>query len=327
MTGPTELSALAEGVFLFTPQGVSRGAWGLANCVLVTDPEGRADAALVDTPYDRRLTCELLAAIDQVLTPGTRVRTVINSHPDGDHSFGNAFFEGADIISTEAHAQGRECWLTPQQMHALTQLPTTRVLGRYVRSRFSRFDFTGITVVGPNRTFSGRHSIRVGVTPVELIEIGPAHSATDLVVHLPGQAIVAAGDVVFADDHPVHWHGPLSAVLRACRTVLDLDPALVVPGHGRVLTPAEVRSHMDYLSELEHLIKERYAKGWPFYRAAADILERGFHPDMGAPERVVIVTGAEYAHLDGRKPPHVLQLAEQAARWTYEQHLPAAVPT
>ncbi|MEW2526313.1 hypothetical protein [Streptomyces sp. NPDC047071] len=48
---------------------------------------------------------------------------------------------------------------------------------------------------------------------------------------------------------------------------------------------------------------------------------------MDAPERVVIVTGAAYAHLDGRKPPHVLQLAEQAARWTYEQHLPAAVPT
>ncbi|WP_078869301.1 alpha/beta hydrolase [Streptomyces sp. NRRL B-1347] len=63
------------------------------------------------------------------------------------------------------------------------------------------------------------------------------------------------------------------------------------------------------------------------YRTAADILARGFYPDMGAPERVVIITGAEYAHLDGRKPPRVLQLAEQAARWTYEQHLPAAVTT
>ncbi|MFI8933995.1 hypothetical protein ACIG3E_40790 [Streptomyces sp. NPDC053474] len=65
----------------------------------------------------------------------------------------------------------------------------------------------------------------------------------------------------------------------------------------------------------------------PSSHRAADTLAHGFHPHISAAERVVIVTGAAYAHLDGRKPPPVSQLAEQTARWTYEQHLPVAVPT
>ncbi|QDQ15967.1 MBL fold metallo-hydrolase [Streptomyces spectabilis] len=177
-------------------------------------------------------------------------------------------------------------------------------------------------VVGPNQTFNGRHGIRVGATPVELIEVGPAHSATDLVVHLPDQAIVAAGDTVFADDHPVLRRGPLPSMLRACRTVLDLGPTPILPGHGRVLDPAEGRTSMTYVGGA------RTSHQGTAHQGPARLPRRRRHP--GA--RLLSGHGRPRTHRHHHRrrirsarrpqaPKHVLQLAQQAARRTYGQRL------
>ena len=125
-------------------------------------------------------------------------------------------------------------------------------------------------------------------------------------------------DQLFTDDHPVHWDGPLARIAAACETILALDPETVVPGHGPVMTPQDVRDYVTYLRRLEALVHTRHAAGVPAGEAAADILDTRFYDHLGLPERIVILTAVEYRHLDGETgEPDLVGLAAQAAGWAF----------
>ncbi|WP_324783637.1 MBL fold metallo-hydrolase [Streptomyces sp. H51] len=319
MNLPDGLIPLADGLHLWAPGHT--GTWGFANCLLITS--GR-QAALVDTPYDRPMTEALIAAAGRVLPDGAAVETIVNTHVNGDHTFGNGCFPGAEIIATRAAAEHVCREPSPAQMHFLTHgTPADEPLGWYAREHFGRYRYDDVRAVPPTRTFSGRHELRVGGVEAELIEVGPAHSAGDLVVHLPAQRTVCAGDVLFQGDHPVHWNGPLAGIAAACETILGLDPETVVPGHGPVMSPQDVRGQLAYLRGLEELVHARHAAGLTVAEAAADIIATGYHDHLGLPERIVILTAVEYRHLDGDTgEPDLVHLAARAADWAYRHRGP-----
>lgn len=309
---PDGLIQVADGLHLWAP-GYA-GTWGFANCLLIVSGE---EAALVDTPYDRAMAEALIGAAETVL-PGA-VRTIVNTHVNGDHTFGNGCFPDAEIIATKASAEHLCHEPSPQQMHFLThQTPADQPLGWYARRHFGRYRYEGVESVPPTVTFSGRYELTVGDIAAELIEVGPAHSAGDLVVHFPDRGVVCAGDVLFAGDHPVHWNGPLGSVIAACETILAWEPEVVVPGHGAVMSREDVQCYVTYLRELEALIRARHVGGLSADEAAADILAGGFYDHLGLPERVVILTAVEYRHLDGDTgEPDLVALAARAAEWAY----------
>ncbi|QEU96737.1 MBL fold metallo-hydrolase [Streptomyces kanamyceticus] len=96
MNLPTQLSPVpdADGLYLWAPEGT--GLWGYANCLWIISG---SDAAVIDTPYDGPLTEAMIAAARPWLGDRT-VRTVVNTHANGDHSFGNHLFPEAEIIAT-----------------------------------------------------------------------------------------------------------------------------------------------------------------------------------------------------------------------------------
>jgi len=59
---------------------------------------------------------------------------------------------------------------------------------------FGPFSFDGIELAAPTRTFEGQLELRVGDRPVRLLEVGPAHTRGDVVVHLPDDGVVLTGD-------------------------------------------------------------------------------------------------------------------------------------
>src|SRR5205807_27798 len=91
---------------------------------------------------------------------------------------------------------------------------------------------SGIRVTPPTRTFDGALELDVGGRQVELIEVGPAHTPGDLIVHVPDARVVFAGDLMFVAVTPIMWVGPVENWLAGLDRIIELEPRVVIPGHG-----------------------------------------------------------------------------------------------
>ena len=78
------------------------GSWGWSNAGLVVDGE---QSLLVDTLFDLALTREMLAAMRDATGAARSIDTLVNTHANGDHWFGNQLVHGAQIIASKACAQ------------------------------------------------------------------------------------------------------------------------------------------------------------------------------------------------------------------------------
>ena len=134
------------------------------------------------------------------------------------------------------------------------------------------FDFSRIRPTLPNSTFSGEFHLEVGGRPVSLIEVGPAHTAGDLIVHMPEDRIVFAGDIVFLGTTPVLWDGSAGNWIHACERILRLNPNVVVPGHGPLTDAAGVDLVRQYWQFLWNAARRRLDKGEPPHLAALAIV-------------------------------------------------------
>lgn len=89
----------------------------------------------------------------------------------------------------------------------------------------------------PARTIASSESIQIAGVPIQLIYIAPAHSSGDLMVYLPRQKVVFAGDVVLTRFGPfpiIHLGGSSQGWIETFKAMLALDAAVVVPGHGAI---------------------------------------------------------------------------------------------
>jgi len=221
-----------------------------------------------------------------------------------------------EIISTEANGVHLCAEPTPDELAQLiAKADPATPLGAYLERHFARFgDFGGLPPAHPNRTFSGELVLDVGGVTVRLIEVGPAHTTGDLIVHLPEEGVVCAGDVVFSGDHPVHWAGPIEQVHRATQRVLQCDPRVIVPGHGPLMTPAGVREYADYLLELRESIHTAHRAGRTLTELSAELIAGDPRPQWGLTERLAILAATEYRALNGDPaPPNLVALVDFAA--------------
>jgi glyoxylase-like metal-dependent hydrolase (beta-lactamase superfamily II) len=247
------------------------GGWGWSNAGLITDG---GEAALVDTLFDEALTDEMLRAMEA--SCGIRreaVDTVVNTHANGDHTHGNALLENAEIVASDASAREMEAF-TPAllaQMKAAGAAGQLGEAGRYFAEIFAPFDFAGVRHRAPTRTFTGSAALDVGNHRVALLEVGPAHTAGDVLVHVPDASTIFTGDILFIEGTPIIWAGPVSNWLAACDLIEALDPAHIVPGHGPLTDIAGVREVSDYLRFIEREAVARFEAGLGPEEAARDI--------------------------------------------------------
>lgn len=205
------------------------GSWGWSNAGLIVDGD---QTLLVDTLFDLKLTADMLAEMRRSVPAAAHINTLFNTHHNGDHTFGNQLVEGAEIIATDATFDEMDP-AAPALYHAM--MVNARQLGRgaeFVAELFKPFDFTGIDLRKPTRTFSGELEIKVGDKAVRLIELGPAHTRGDTIAFVPKDRTVFTGDLLFNAGTPIAWAGPVSNWVRACDRILALDVDVIVPGHG-----------------------------------------------------------------------------------------------
>ena len=286
------------------------GQWGFSNAGLICDGEV---SLLVDTLFDLGLTREMLKAMARV-TGTAPIRTLVNTHSNGDHCWGNQLVEGAEIVASRACAEEmRE--LDPHLLHSVLAADGMGETGDYLKRIFGQFDFAGITLTPPPKVFDGELSLHVGQKEVRLIEVGPAHTRGDILVHVPEDGTVFTGDILFIGGTPIVWAGPISNWIAACDRMLEMDVATVVPGHGPVTDQQGVRQVRDYLVFVDREAEKRYREGMSVEEAAADIA-LGEFSGWTDRERIAVNVSTKYRELgQPSAPPNTVELFALMAKF------------
>ena len=287
------------------------GSWGWSNAGLI---RGDGRSLLVDTLFDLTLTRRMLDAMASV-TGGAPIGTLVNTHANGDHTFGNQLVEGAEIIATEACAEEFADVPAAALAAMVDEDYGDPLVNEFMSEAFGVFDFSGIVMTPPTRTFSGSLSLTVGGRDIELIDVGPAHTEGDLLAYVPDAKTVYTGDILFVHGTPVVWAGPYANWIAACDRILDLDVDTVVPGHGPVTDKEGPRMVKAYLEFVHREASERHAGGMSARDAAYDI-DLGEFADWSDTERLVVNVEAVYAELDdGYELPPTASLLVDMARY------------
>lgn len=319
------LHELGNGVYAYTQLP---GSWGWSNAGLITDG---GESLLVDTLFDLRVTSDMLDEMRRAVPGARRIGTVVNTHGNGDHCYGNALLADSEIIGTRGCVEDLQ-ESPASRIHLLLRAGGLlqrfgsggRVLARALSAvgvqavtnlldatelalpAFADFDFSSIESTPPNRVFAGQLDLFVGDKPVTLIELGPAHTRGDAVVFSPNDRTVFTGDLLFKDSHPIIWEGPVSSWIGALHRLLEMDIETVVPGHGPLTDKGGLREGLHYLEVLSDEARRRYDAGMSFDDAVRDITLDEFKGWLD-PERVYVNVQTLYRDFAGMgEKPHVL---------------------
>jgi glyoxylase-like metal-dependent hydrolase (beta-lactamase superfamily II) len=246
---------LAPGVYVI-PGDVGRGSEGRANAGFVVTAEG---VVAIDAGASPREGEALLRAICGV-TPRP-IRWLVLTHHHPDHHFGAIAFRraGAKVI---AHPDLRT--LASEGGDSALIASWTRVVGADAMRGFELAD-------QPDRRVERADTLRIGGRTMVIRSAGPAHTPGDLMVWLPKEHVLFAGDVLVEDGVTMIVDGSTPALLAALDTIARLDPRVVVPGHGAI--PANPRPLLDstraYVEELRKDMRAAVDRGVPMHRAMA----------------------------------------------------------
>jgi cyclase len=276
------------------------GTWGYSNAGLVVDGE---QSLLVDTLFDERLTAEMLGTMKAAAgIGGAEITTLVNTHANGDHTYGNRLVTNAEIIASEASAKEMQEALPEMMAGFKKAAPNMGDAGKYFLEIFTPFDFEGIRLRAPTKTFSGRMNIKVGNKDVHLIEVGPAHTHGDVIVHVPRDRIVYTGDILFIDSTPIMWAGPVGNWIKACNMIIGFDVDVIVPGHGPITDKAGVARMRDYLVYINAEARKRFDAGMNVAEAANDIALGDYDSWIDA-ERIVVNVNTLYKEYKSDNSP------------------------
>ncbi len=248
---------------------------------------------VVDTFWDLARTRQMIEQYERVWSGPPR--RVANTHHNGDHCWGNQLFADAEIIGHRlcAEAFGKE---SPELMQSIRNSDDPALAG--FAAGLQEYDFSGIELTPPTTLIEDRLDLELDGTPVELIYVGPAHTIGDVIVHLPQQRVVFAGDVLFRLCTPIGWEGTFANWSAALDRIIALDPEVVVPGHGPVCGlegPREMKAYLEYVR----------AETEPHFHAGLSEIEAAKRIDLGPyagwnePERLIFNVARAYRELRG----------------------------
>ncbi len=275
------------------------GSWGWSNAGLIVDG---GESLLVDTLFDLKLTREMLDTMRRAEPrAAAKIGTLVNTHSNGDHCFGNELVTGAEIIASKACAEemrhdGGAKRLADFKRNASAMGES----GAFFAEIFAPFDFDGINVTMPTLTFEHELTRKLGSKTVRLINVGPAHTAGDVLAYVPADRVIYTGDILFINGHPIIWAGPVQNWINACQLMMNLDVETIVPGHGPLTDKKGVAALKGYLEYIAREARKRYDAGMSIAEAARDI-SLSDYDSWGDGERIAVNVASLYREFSGGK--------------------------
>lgn len=229
----------------------------ISNAAFVVTPAG---VVVIDALGSPALAEHLMVEIRKV-TP-LPVTHVIVTHYHADHIYGLQAFKakGARII---AHQAARE----------YLNSDTARLRLIASRQELAPWIDESTRLVPADEWITGPSELVVGGVRLVLQPVGPSHTPEDIVVYLPEQKVLFAGDLVFRSRIPFVGQADSGHWIKALDTLLAFDAKVIVPGHGPLSSEArkDMELTRDYLAYLRSSMGQAARNMEPFedaYKAA-----------------------------------------------------------
>jgi glyoxylase-like metal-dependent hydrolase (beta-lactamase superfamily II) len=240
-----------------TPQQVGRHTWFVQGLSALGSPANQnfisnagfivtpAGVVVVDALGSPALAQRLLQEIRRV-TPQP-VTHVVLTHYHADHVYGLQVFKaaGAKVI---AHAAGREYLASD----------TAQLRLEASRKELAPWVDAQTRIVAADEWIAGPLQLEMGGVTVRIAPAGPAHTPEDLVVHVPADKVLFAGDLVFRNRIPFVGQADSRRWVRALDELLAYGADVIVPGHGPASREArrDMELTRDYLLHLRRVMGE-----------------------------------------------------------------------
>jgi glyoxylase-like metal-dependent hydrolase (beta-lactamase superfamily II) len=227
----------------------------ISNAGFVITPSG---VVVIDALGSPALAQRLLAQIRQ--HTDQPVTHVILTHYHADHIYGLQSFKaaGAKVL---AHQGGR------LYLHS----DTARLRLEASRNDLAPWIDQDTRLVEADEWLTGERELVVGGVRLLLRPVGPAHTPEDLVVYLPQEKVLFAGDLVFRNRIPFVGQADSRQWIKSLDALLAFDAKVIVPGHGPVSSQArqDMEQTRDYLVHLRSVMGEAAKNLEPFDAAYA----------------------------------------------------------
>ena len=262
--GRPEVQEVSAGVYAYVQPD---GTWWINNTGFLTGPQG---VISIDACSTERRTRAYQAAIAAV-TPAP-VRTVLNTHHHGDHTFGNCLFPGAAIVAHE-RARAEAIAFGPPRDLVFWDGP----------------DWGELSLDPPFVTFTDQIAVHAGDLRADVRYVGTAaHTTNDSIVWIPDRSVLFCGDLIFNGGTPFLLMGSVTGAIDVLEQMLrPLGAQTIVPGHGPVFhDDGPIDATLDYLRFVLDVAGQAVAAEVPPLDAARDT-DLGRFADWPDAERIV----------------------------------------
>ncbi|MCA3236654.1 MAG: MBL fold metallo-hydrolase [Curvibacter sp.] len=208
----------------------------ISNAGFVVTPAGVVVIDALGSPaLAQRLAGEIRRITPQPITH------VIVTHYHADHIYGLQAFKamGARIIAHRAAL-------------AYLNSDTARLRLQASRAELAPWVDDNTRLVEADQWLDGDQTLAVGGVDFQIRFVGPSHTPEDLVVYVPAQKVLFAGDLVFRSRIPYVGQADSRQWIAALDKLLAFDATVVVPGHGPLSREArkDMQLTRDYLVHL-----------------------------------------------------------------------------
>jgi glyoxylase-like metal-dependent hydrolase (beta-lactamase superfamily II) len=209
---------------------------------------------VIDAQATPVMAADVIARVRQVTDKP--IRYVLLTHYHAVRVFGASGFKGAEILASDT---------TRDLIVERGQQDKESEMGRFPRL-FRAAESVPPGLTWPTITFPSELRVWLGNREVHLKHLGRAHTAGDIVAHVPDADVVFSGDLVeyrsacyCGDAHFTDWPATLDQLSA-------LHARALVPGRGAALaTPEKVTEGVamtrDFLSTLYQSVSDSVAKG------------------------------------------------------------------
>jgi glyoxylase-like metal-dependent hydrolase (beta-lactamase superfamily II) len=195
-----------------------------------------------------------------------KVKFIINSHWHSDHCYGNRF-----LVDSDTEIIAHKDFLETLKLEKNVINPSRQSIVNHKNLRF------------PTKTICENYEFMLENEDFSLIH-HPGHSNDSISIFWKNRKIIFTGDTVLNsnDNHyavPYFFWGNSSDLICSLENIVEVDPELIVTGHGKPVKIDKIEQDITYLSNLIKFSKQLY-KATYSYEEFVDVLMKEVKPEI-----------------------------------------------